>query len=51
LATVIFLASGFSGLFVLAISTLTGIYCIELKVRRTNMMGVLLLPTILFYLI
>ncbi len=39
------------GLFILAVSTITGIYSISLGVRRTNMMGCLLLPTILFYLI
>lgn len=43
------LASGISGLLVLIISTFTGIYCISLKVRRTNMMGCLLLPVILYY--
>ena len=50
LALVVFFVSSFSGLVVLAVATLTGIYCINLGVRRTNMMGVLLLPTILFYL-
>ena len=50
LVLVIFSVSGFSGLIILTVATLTGIYCISLKVRRTNMMGVLLLPTILFYL-
>ena len=45
------LASGISGLFVLIISTFTGIYCIGLNVRRTNMMGCLLIPVILFYFI
>jgi len=42
--------SGFLGIIILIISTLTGIYCIKQKVRRTQMMGCLLLPTILFYL-
>ncbi|MFC1710944.1 tripartite tricarboxylate transporter permease [Nanoarchaeota archaeon] len=45
------LVAGFTGLLVLIASTLTGIYCISLGVRRTNMMGCLLLPTILLYLI
>jgi putative membrane protein len=45
------LISGFLGLIILIVSTLTGIYCISLNVKRTNMMGCLLLPTILFYLI
>lgn len=51
LATLTILVSGFLGLIVLIISTLTGIYCISLKVRRTQMMGCLLIPTILLYLI
>ncbi len=42
--------SGILGLAILIISTLTGIYCFSLKVRRTNMMGCLLLPVIIFYL-
>jgi putative membrane protein len=42
--------SGFLGLLVLIISTLTGLFCINLRVRRTNMMGCLLIPTIIFYL-
>ena len=50
LILVVFLMSGVLGLIVLAASTFTGIYCISLNVRRSNMMGVLLLPTIIFYL-
>jgi putative membrane protein len=50
LTIIIFLISGFLGLIILTISTLTGIYCISLKVKRTNMMGCLLIPTIIFYL-
>jgi len=46
----ILIISGFLGLVVFAASTLTGIYCISLGVRRTNMMGCLLLPTIILYL-
>jgi len=51
LAIVVFLVSGFFGFIVLLVSTATGIYCISLGVKRTNMMGCLLLPTILIYLI
>ena len=51
LTIVVFLVSGILGLVVLIASTFTGIYSISLKVRRTNMMGVLLIPTIFFYLI
>ncbi len=42
--------SGPLGLFVLLVSSATGFYCISLGVRRTNMMGSLLLPTIILYL-
>lgn len=42
--------SGFFGFIVLVISTLTGIYCISLGVNRINMMGCLLLQTIILYL-
>ncbi|MEN7982606.1 MAG: tripartite tricarboxylate transporter permease [Nanoarchaeota archaeon] len=50
LTIITILISGISGLFVLIISTLTGIYCISSKVRRTNMMGCLIIPTIILYL-
>lgn len=50
LTIIILLVSGLLGLAVLIISTLTGLYCISLNVRRANMMGCLLLPTIIFYL-
>jgi len=39
------------GLLILIISTLTGIYCISLGVKRTHMMGCLLIPTIILYLL
>jgi len=51
LASVVFIISGFPGLIVLVVSALTGIYCISLGVRRTYMMGCLLIPTIVFYLV
>lgn len=47
---VVFVISGFLGIIILIISSLTGIYSIELNVRRSNMMGVLILGTI-FWLI
>lgn len=50
LVVIVFLVSGFLGLLILIISTFAGIYCISLKVKRTNMMGCLLIPTIIFYL-
>jgi putative membrane protein len=51
LAVIVTVVSGFSGLLLLIISTFTGIYCISLNVKRTNMMGCLLLPTIILYLV
>jgi putative membrane protein len=51
LTIIVFFISGFLGLIILIASTFTGIYSISLGVRRTNMMGVLLLPTIVFYLL
>jgi len=47
---VVFIISGILGIIVLIISSLTGIYAIELNVRRSNMMGVLILPTIFWLL-
>jgi TctA family transporter len=44
------IVSGFFGFIMLIVSTLTGIYCITLNVNRVNMMGCLLLQTIIFYL-
>jgi putative membrane protein len=50
LITVVFLMSGILGLIVLTTSTFTGIYAINSKARRTNMMGCLMIPTIILYL-
>jgi putative membrane protein len=50
LTIIVLLISNISGIIVLILSTLTGIYSINSKVRRTNMMGCLLIPTIIFYL-
>lgn len=50
LSIVVLLISGFLGFAVLAVSTFTGLYCISLGVRRTAMMGCILIPTILYYL-
>ena len=50
LTIIIFLISSWIGLIVFLVSTLTGIYCISLGAKRTNMMGCLLIPTIIFYL-
>ena len=51
IAIVTFFVSGFLGLLVLAVSTITGIYCISSGVKRTNMIGCLILPTIIIYLL
>jgi len=51
LTVVVLFFSGIKGFFVFIVSTLAGIYCISLKVRRTQMMGCLLVPTIIFYLL
>jgi putative membrane protein len=50
LSLIVFIFSGAMGFFVFGVSTLTGIYCISLKIKRTHMMGCLLVPTIFFYL-
>ncbi len=50
LSILIFIISGFLGLVIFAISTATGIYCISLNVKKTQMMGCLLIPTIILYL-
>jgi putative membrane protein len=50
LIILVILLSNFLGLLIFIASTFTGIYCISLKVKRTQMMGCLLLPTIAIYL-
>ncbi|HOC96667.1 MAG: Tripartite tricarboxylate transporter TctA family protein [Candidatus Diapherotrites archaeon ADurb.Bin253] len=51
LSVLILIISGILGLFVFGISTLVGLYCIQLNVKKTQMMGCLLIPTILLYLL
>jgi len=51
LSSLILLISGIVGFAVFIISTATGIYCINLNVRKTQMMGCLLIPTIILYLL
>ncbi len=51
LSDVILIFSGFLGFLIFAVSTFTGLTCIYTGVRRTHLMGCLLLPTILFYLL
>ncbi|HLC59572.1 MAG TPA: tripartite tricarboxylate transporter permease [archaeon] len=43
-------ATGWKGLIVLAVSTSIGILCNRLNVNRSNCMGVLLLPSVIFFL-
>jgi putative membrane protein len=50
LSIIILLISDFLGFLVFLISTVTGYYCIKLNVRKTQMMGCLLIPTIILYL-
>ncbi len=47
--TIIF--SGFIGLIVFITSTFLGILCALLKIKRIHLMGCLIIPTIIFYLI
>jgi len=50
LVILVSLISGLIGFFILILSTLTGMYAISFKIKRTNMMGCLLIPVIFFYL-
>jgi len=45
-----FIFSGFLGLFILIISTATGLYGILSNVKRINLMGCLVIPVILIYI-
>ncbi|MFH0832177.1 MAG: tripartite tricarboxylate transporter permease [Candidatus Aenigmatarchaeota archaeon] len=45
-----FVFTSFYGLFLLAICSVLGIFTNIVKIKRGNLMGVLILPTILFYL-
>jgi len=50
-SAVVLYFSGFLGFLVYVISTFLGLTCIFLSIRRTHLMGCLLLPTILYYLL
>lgn len=50
LTIIIILFTGWIGLIIYITSTALGIFCILLGVRRTSLMGCLLIPTILIYL-
>jgi len=45
----IFIFNGFSGLLIFATATFIGLLCLEMKVRRSICMGVLLLPLLIKY--
>lgn len=49
LGIIVLLISGFKGFLILVVSTLIGIFCNSLEVKKTHMMGCLLLPTIIYY--
>lgn len=51
LSIIVLIFSGFFGFIIMVISTLTGIFCISLNVKRTHMMACLLVPTIILYLV
>ena len=50
LSVIILIFSGFVGFLLYLVSTLTGLVAIESEARRTNLMGCLMLPSILLYL-
>ncbi len=50
LVGMVFFSTGWQGLLVLFTSTSIGVLCARLKVRRSNCMGVLLIPSLLFFL-
>ena len=50
LSIVVLVFSSWLGFLVFVVSTFLGLTCIFLGIRRTHLMGCLLLPTILFYL-
>jgi putative membrane protein len=51
ISLVVLLISGLEGFIILIIATALGVYSINQKVKRTQMMGSLILPTIIWYLI
>lgn len=51
ISTIVLIFSGFFGFFIFLISTSVGIYGISTGVKRINLMGALVLPIILWYLI
>jgi len=50
ICTMVFLLTGINGILILSISTAIGLLCAHLEVRRSHCMGVLLLPSICFFM-
>jgi putative membrane protein len=51
LILVVFIFSGWLGLVVMLVSTLLGLTCIYSGVRRTHLMGCLIIPSLVFYIL
>jgi len=51
LSAITFIFSGWLGLLVLIVSTILGLLCIYSGVRRTHMLGSLIIPAIMLYLL
>jgi putative membrane protein len=49
ICAMVFLLTGLMGIVIFSISTAIGLLCVHLEVRRSHCMGVLLLPSILFF--
>jgi TctA family transporter len=49
LVIMVLIISGPIGFLILSASTFIGIYCNSLEIKKTNMMGCLLLSTIIYY--
>lgn len=45
----VFLISEIKGILILLASTLLGVYCQSLDIKKTNLMGCLLIPTLIYY--
>jgi len=50
LIAMVIIFSGIIGLAIFIVSTLVGITCLKMNVRRSNLMGILLIPLILIYI-
>ncbi|MEM5766301.1 MAG: tripartite tricarboxylate transporter permease [Candidatus Aenigmatarchaeota archaeon] len=49
ICAMVFIWTGIMGIFVLSISTAIGLLCVHLEIRRSHCMGVLMIPSILFF--